>query len=42
MAKARLLAKSAEEIYDEEILKDSPICSKQALRIILIARKNGS
>ena len=41
MAKARLLAKSAAEIYDEEILKDSPTCSKEALRIIvaLIARK---
>ena len=34
VAKAQLVAKGFEEIYDEEILKDSPTWSKEALRII--------
>ena len=35
MAKAQLVEKGFEEIYGEEILKDSPTCSKEALRIVL-------
>ena len=35
VAKAQLVAKGFEEIYNEEILKDSTTCSKEALRIIL-------
>ena len=40
--KARLVAKGFEIIYSEEMLKDSPTCSKEALRIIRasIAQKN--
>ena len=42
--KARLVAKGFEEIYNEKILKDSPTCSKEAVRIILtlIAQKSES
>ena len=41
VAKARLVAKDFEEIYNEKILKDLPACSKEAIRIILalIAQK---
>ena len=42
--KAQLVAKGFEEIYNEKILKDSPTCSKEAVRIILtlIAQKSES
>ena len=40
MAKARLVGKNVEKIYDEEILKDSPTYPKVILA--LIAQKNGS
>ena len=41
---AQLVEKGFDEIYDEEILKDSPTWSKEALKIILAltAQKNGS
>ena len=41
MAKAGLVATGFEEIYNGEILKDSPTCSKEALIMILasIAQK---
>ena len=35
MAKNRLVAKTFQEMYNEEILKDSSTCSKEALTIIL-------
>ena len=35
VAKGRLVAKGFEEKFNEQIPKDSPTCSKEALRIVI-------